>query len=153
MKGFVLFLAIAVFSLHGNGVVSKECTNIPTQLSSHRFSYELLKSNNETWRQGMFSHYHLIPTDDSAWSDLLPRKILREEDELGWQMMYQKIMHPGRFNLAADSLKEVSLHDVQLDSNSIHWRAQQTNLEYLLMLDVDNLVWSFRKTVGLPVEN
>ncbi|XP_039043422.1 uncharacterized protein LOC120182540 isoform X2 [Hibiscus syriacus] len=149
MKGFVLFLAIGVFLLR-DSVVSKECTNTPTQLSSHSFRYELLKSNNETWRQEMFSHYHLIPTDDSAWSDLLPRKILREEDELSWSMMYQKIKHPGRFNLAADSLKEVSLHDVRLDSNSIHWRAQETNLEYLLMLDVDNLVWSFRKTVGLP---
>ncbi|KAK8601919.1 hypothetical protein V6N13_058411 [Hibiscus sabdariffa] len=151
MKGFVLFLAIGVFLLCGS-VVSKECTNIPTQLSSHGFRYELLKSDNQTWRQEMFAHYHLIPTDDSAWSDLLPRRLLREGDELSWSMMYQKIKHPGRFNLAADSLKEVSLHDVRLDlgSNSIHWRAQQTNLEYLLMLDVDDLVWSFRKTAGLP---
>ncbi|XP_059665214.1 uncharacterized protein LOC132311345 isoform X2 [Cornus florida] len=28
--------------------------------------------------------------------------------------------------------------------------AQQTNLEYMLVLDVDRLVWSFRKTAGLP---
>uniref|UniRef100_A0A2N9J4V2 Alpha-L-arabinofuranosidase B arabinose-binding domain-containing protein n=1 Tax=Fagus sylvatica TaxID=28930 RepID=A0A2N9J4V2_FAGSY len=54
------------------------------------------------------------------------------------------------FNVSQDFLKEMSLHDVRLDPNSLHWRAQQTNLEFLLMLDVDNLVWSFRKTAGLP---
>ncbi|GLT82213.1 hypothetical protein SLE2022_006180 [Rubroshorea leprosula] len=37
-----------------------------------------------------------------------------------------------------------------LDPTSFHWRAQQTNLEYLLLLDVDRLVWSFRKTAELP---
>ncbi|KAK9032498.1 hypothetical protein V6N11_056758 [Hibiscus sabdariffa] len=98
----------------------------------------------------MFAHHHLIPTDDSAWSGLLPRKILRQEDELGWSMMYKRMKNPGSFNVAGDFLKEVSLHDVRLDSDSIHWRAQETNLKYLLMLDVDKLVWSFRKTAGLP---
>ncbi|CAL5344594.1 unnamed protein product [Camellia sinensis] len=49
-----------------------------------------------------------------------------------------------------DFLKEVSLHDMRLDPESKHGEAQQTNLEYLLMLDVDSLVWSFRKTAGLP---
>ncbi|OMO78120.1 hypothetical protein COLO4_24842 [Corchorus olitorius] len=58
--------------------------------------------------------------------------------------------NPGSFKVAGDFLKEVSLHDVRLDPNSIQGRAQQTNLEYLLMLDEDNLVWSFRKTAGLP---
>ncbi|XWS73515.1 hypothetical protein CRYUN_Cryun02cG0136000 [Craigia yunnanensis] len=148
MKGFVLFQVFGIFLLCGI-VVSKECTNIPTQLSSHSVRYELLKSQNETWKQEMFAHYHLIPTDDSAWSNLLPRKILRE-DELSWSMMYKKMKNPGSFKLAGDFLKEVSLHDVRLDANSIHGRAQQTNLEYLLMLDVDNLIWSFRKTAGLP---
>ncbi|KAJ0948877.1 putative beta-L-arabinofuranosidase, GH127 [Helianthus annuus] len=33
---------------------------------------------------------------------------------------------------------------------STHGQAQQTNLDYLLMLDVDSLVWSFRNTAGLP---
>ncbi|KAH9790046.1 proline-tRNA ligase (DUF1680) [Citrus sinensis] len=56
----------------------------------------------------------------------------------------------GDFKLPGDFLKEVSLHDVRLLPNSMHWRAQQTNLEYLVMLDVDRLVWSFRKTAGLP---
>ncbi|XP_075634422.1 uncharacterized protein LOC142606924 [Castanea sativa] len=98
----------------------------------------------------MFSHYHLIPTDDSAWSNLLPRKVLREEDEYSWAMMYRKMKNQGGFKFSGDFLKEVSLHDVRLDSNSMHGRAQQTNLEYLLLLDKDSLVWSFRKTAGLP---
>ncbi|XWS52490.1 hypothetical protein CRYUN_Cryun11dG0074600 [Craigia yunnanensis] len=149
MKGFVMFQVFGIFLLCGN-VVSKECTNSPTQLSSHSVRYELLKSQDESWKKEMFSHYHLIPTDDSAWSNLLPRKILREEDEFSWSMMYKEMKNPGSFKLAGDFLKEVSLHDVRLDSNSTHGRAQQTNLEYLLMLDVDNLVWSFRKTAGLP---
>ena len=46
-------------------------------------------------------------------------------------------------------LEEVSLHDVRLEPGSLYWRAQQTNLEYLLLLDVDRLVWSFRKQAGL----
>ncbi|KAF3968632.1 hypothetical protein CMV_007508 [Castanea mollissima] len=130
--------------------MSKECTNVPTQLSSHSLRYELLSSNNETWKEEMFSHYHLIPTDDSAWSNLLPRKVLREEDEYSWAMMYRKMKNQGGFKFSGDFLKEVSLHDVRLDSNSMHGRAQQTNLEYLLLLDEDSLVWSFRKTAGLP---
>ncbi|OMO68553.1 Alpha-L-arabinofuranosidase B [Corchorus capsularis] len=149
MKGFVMFQILVMLLLCGNAV-SKECTNTPTQLSSHSFRYELLKSNNETWKQEMFAHYHLIPTDESAWSNLLPRKVLREEDEFSWSMMYKKMKNQGSFKVAGDFLKEVSLHDVRLDPNSIQGRAQQTNLEYLLMLDEDNLVWSFRKTAGLP---
>lgn len=46
-------------------------------------------------------------------------------------------------------LKEMSLHDVRIDPDSVHAQAQQTNLEYLLLLDLDRLVWSFRKTSGL----
>ncbi|KAL4318308.1 hypothetical protein GQ457_18G004220 [Hibiscus cannabinus] len=149
MKGFALFQVFAIFSLCGS-VLSKECTNSLTQLSSHSFRYQLLKSKNETWEQEVFAHHHLIPTDDSAWSGLLPRKILRQEDELGWSMMYKRMKNPGSFKVSGDFLKEVSLHDVRLDSDSIHWRAQETNLKYLLMLDVDKLVWSFRKTAGLP---
>nr|GMD17792.1 uncharacterized protein LOC109235257 isoform X2 [Ipomoea batatas] len=96
----------------------------------------------------MFAHYHLIPTDDSAWSNLLPRKMLKEEDEFDWAMMYRKIKNSGHKGLG-NFLNEISLHDVRLDPNSIYGIAQQTNLEYLLSLDVDRLVWSFRKTAGL----
>ncbi|KAG6781719.1 hypothetical protein POTOM_014631 [Populus tomentosa] len=126
--------------------ISKERTNIPTQLSSHSFRYELLSSQNETWKEEMFEHYHLIPTDDSAWASLLPRKIPREEDEHSWEMMYRNLKSP--LKSSGNFLNEMSLHNVRLDPSSIHWKAQQTNLEYLLMLDVNNLVWSFRKTAG-----
>ncbi|XP_042509637.1 uncharacterized protein LOC122085222 [Macadamia integrifolia] len=149
---FFFFLVVWVFS--SGFVYGKECTNIPTQLSSHTYRYALLSSNNETWREEMFSLYHLIPTDDSAWANLLPRKILSEDaEELNWAMMYRRIKLSDNINRpqeAGSFLREVSLHDVRLDPNSLHGQAQLTNLEYLLMLDVDRLVWSFRKTAGLP---
>lgn len=149
MKAFCLFqLLILLVSI--NGALCKECTNIPTQLSSHTLRYELLSSNNESWREEMFSHYHLIPTDELAWSNLFPRRFLREEQEFEWIMTYRKLKNSAESNSPGDFLKEVSLHDVRLDPSSVQWRAQQTNLEYLLLLDVDSLVWSFRETAGLP---
>lgn len=141
-----LIITIALLLLYIISVLclAKECTNTPSQLSSHTFRNALLQSKNESLKTEMFSHYHLTPTDDTAWSSLLPRKMLREEeDEYGWTIMYRKIKNSDSF------LKEVSLHDVRLDPNTFHWRAQQTNLEYLLMLDVDSLAWSFRKAAGL----
>ncbi|KAG5227621.1 Alpha-L-arabinofuranosidase [Salix suchowensis] len=144
MKGLVVLVVLSMLCGFGT---SKECTNTPTQLSSHTFRYALLSSENETWKEEMFAHYHLTPTDDSAWANLLPRKILREEDEYSWAMMYRNLKSP--LKSSGNFLKEVSLHNVRLDPSSIHWQAQQTNLEYLLMLDVDSLVWSFRKTAGL----
>lgn len=150
---FPLFFLLLPFLLLCGFGECKECTNTPTQLSSHTFRYGLLASNNETWKAEMFSHYHdddhLIPTDDSAWANLLPRKILREEEEFNWAMEYRKMKNPG-FSSSGNFLKEVSLHNVRLDPSSLHWRAQQTNLEYLLLLDVDRLVWSFRKNAGFP---
>ncbi|CAN8236600.1 unnamed protein product [Cochlearia groenlandica] len=144
-------LIITIAMLYTSFVVvslAKECTNIPTQLSSHTFRYELLQSKNQTLKKEMFSHYHLTPTDDSAWSSLLPRKMLREEeDEYEWTLLYRKFKNSN--NASGNFLKDVSLHDVRLDPTSFHWRAQQTNLEYLLMLDVDRLTWSFRKEAGL----
>lgn len=147
MKSLVLL--VVFFGVLCGGVLSKECTNIPTQLSSHTLRYELLSSKNESWREEMFSHYHLTPTDDSAWSNLLPRKMLKEEEEFDWMMMYRKIKNSGGITGIDGLLNEVSLHDVRIEPNSTHGIAQQTNLEYLLMLDVDSLVWSFRKTAGL----
>lgn len=142
-----LFLLILLWGC----VVSKECTNSPTELSSHTFRYELLKSNNETWKEEMFSHYHLTPTDENAWLNLLPRKMLREEeDEFYWVMMYRKMKNQGAMKGDAGFLMEVPLEDVRLDPDSFHGRAQQTNLEYLLLLEADSLLWSFRKTAGLP---
>ncbi|KAK4370302.1 hypothetical protein RND71_009777 [Anisodus tanguticus] len=151
MKSLVLFklLGQLVFSVLYGGVVAidnKECINA---LSSHTLRYELMSSHNETLKQEIFSHYHLTPTDESAWSNLLPRKVLREEQKFDWEMMYRKIKNYGGLTEIDGILSEVSLHDVRLEPNSMYGVAQQTNLEYLLMFDVDRLVWSFRKTAGL----
>lgn len=98
----------------------------------------------------MFSHYHVTPTDDSMWAGLNARKILKEEERSGWDMLYRRIKYNnGSSDMKGNFLKEVSLHDVRLDPESVHGIAQQTNLEYLLMLDVDRLAWCFRKTAGL----
>ncbi|KAK4358963.1 hypothetical protein RND71_021192 [Anisodus tanguticus] len=151
MKSLVFFklLGLLFFSVLYGGVLaidSKECTNA---LSSHTLRYELMSSHNETLKQEILSHYHLTPTDESAWSNLLPRKVLREEEKFDWAVMYRKIKNSGGLSEIPGLLNEVSLHDVRLEPNSMYGVAQQTNLEYLLMLDVDKLVWSFRKTAGL----
>ncbi|KAH9613656.1 hypothetical protein KSS87_006964, partial [Heliosperma pusillum] len=110
-------------------------------------------SMNETWIKQRMSHnhddYHLTPTDDSAWSSLFPRKMLMEDDEISWNIMYKNIKYSDQFKLRGSFLSEISLHNVRLDPQSVHGQAQQTNLEYLLILDVDSLVWSFRKIAGL----
>uniref|UniRef100_A0A7N0THG0 Uncharacterized protein n=1 Tax=Kalanchoe fedtschenkoi TaxID=63787 RepID=A0A7N0THG0_KALFE len=144
-----LVLLVAVFQ----SIFAKECTNIPTELSSHTFQYQLFTSSNETWKEEVLSQRqgHLIHTDEETWASLLPRKVLRQQDDqYNWDMLYRKMKNPKGLKLPTGVLKEVSLHNVRLDQESIHGRAQQTNLEYLLMLDVDNLVWSFRKNAGLP---
>ncbi|KAL8103986.1 hypothetical protein AgCh_028272 [Apium graveolens] len=64
-------------------------------------------------------------------------------------MMHINAKNLGEFSGSRDFLKQVELKDVRLEPNSIHGHAQQTNLEYLLLLDVERLVWSFRKTAGL----
>ncbi|KAG7550454.1 Beta-L-arabinofuranosidase [Arabidopsis thaliana x Arabidopsis arenosa] len=145
--GLIITIALLLYTSFVLVCVAKECTNTPSQLSSHTFRNELLQSKNETLKTELFSHYHLTPTDDAAWSTLLPRKMLKEvADEFAWTMLYRKFKDS---NSSGNFLKEVSLHDVRLDPNSFHGRAQQTNLEYLLMLDVDGLAWSFRKEAGL----
>ncbi|KAL0435445.1 UNVERIFIED_CONTAM: hypothetical protein Sradi_0252400 [Sesamum radiatum] len=149
MNSLLLFNVLIVLSQLCGFVLCKECTNVPTPLSSHTFRYELMTSHNETWKKEVFAHYHLTPTDDSAWQTLFPRKMLREEDEPHWAAMYRKIKNSGGAKGIAGLLNEVALNDVRLDPSSLHGQAQQTNLEYLLMLDVDRLVWSFRKTAGL----
>ncbi|KAH7837636.1 hypothetical protein Vadar_016124 [Vaccinium darrowii] len=142
MSKLVLIVTLSSL-LFGYVLGIKECTNRPTKCNETD-RHQLLSVNSET------SHYHLTPTDDSAWSDLRPRKILFEEDERSWSMMYKKMkISVGYSNMSGGFLKEISLHNVRLDPESKHGEAQQTNLEYLLMLDVDTLVWSFRKTAGL----
>ncbi|KAL8488747.1 hypothetical protein ACS0TY_024875 [Phlomoides rotata] len=144
MLHFIVFaIAVVLSEFHVIVLCNKVCTN---QVTSHTLRYELLSSKNETWKQEMSSHYHVTPTDDSTWYSLFPRKMLREEDEHDWAMMYRNIKNSKSIQ---GLLNEVSLNDVRLDPKSMHGEAQQTNLEYLLMLDVDRLVWSFRKNAGL----
>lgn len=138
-------------------VFGKECTNTPTQLSSHTFRAQLMSSTNKTWKAEVLSHYHLNPTDESAWMDLRPRKLMNKEaptEEFDWLMLYRSMTGFGGVNTrktqGVNFLSEVSLHDVRLDPDSTFGRAQQTNLEYLLLLDIDRLVWSFRKQAGIP---
>jgi len=140
------FLFAFVAILLWGCVESKECTNNIAQ--SHAYRYQLLTSENETWN--IISHHNFAPKDDHdhVWADLLPRKLLKEEDVMLRKIEKVGVLKPP--HQGQDFLKEVSLHDVRLHEGSLHARAQQTNLEYLLMLDVDRLLWSFRKTAGLP---
>ncbi|KAK9673681.1 hypothetical protein RND81_12G183100 [Saponaria officinalis] len=75
--------------------------------------------------------------------------MLSEDSEFSWNIMYKKIKYSDHNKLKGSFLKEISLHNVRLNPQSLHGRAQATTLEYLLILDVDSLVWSFRKTAGL----
>ncbi|XP_071706513.1 uncharacterized protein [Rutidosis leptorrhynchoides] len=153
MKCSMFLEKLAIVLLLVECVNCKECTNTPTQLSSHTFRYALLNSNNETLKDEVHSIRHLTPTDESTWASLVPRKVLKEEkDELAWMMKYKKVkdLDDGS-GVGGGFLSELPLSDVRLDPDSIHGQAQQANLEYLLMLDVDRLVYSFRNTSGLPV--
>ncbi|GLJ40737.1 hypothetical protein SUGI_0842090 [Cryptomeria japonica] len=134
----------------------KECTNIPTQQSSHTLRYEVESSKDEAWKALVHSHFaHLTPTDENFWATL---KLSRRQDledaqeDFKWRMMYRRLRESNNNSVinGQNFLQEVPLHNVRVDPNSVYGEAQQTNLEYLLMLDVDNLVWSFRKTAGLP---
>ncbi|KAI3743205.1 hypothetical protein L1987_60911 [Smallanthus sonchifolius] len=144
-------LAVVILTLFYDSVFGKECTNRLTEISSHSIRHQLLNTNNNTWKEQVLSHNHLNPTADSTWAGLLPRKVLKQEDEYGWMMMYKQMKIQGvKSQVSGSFLNEVPLCDVRLDPDSIHGQAQQTNLEYLLMFDVDRLVWNFRMTAGLP---
>lgn len=110
----------------------KECTNTPS--SSHTIRYTSLFSANSRAFNGQLAEV-------AGFNSTTPDGIsltLREAMEINEPIV-----------LAEPFLQEVSLHDVFLHPDSAQGRAQQTNLEYLLMLDVDNLVWSFRNTSNL----
>eukprot|EP00252_Welwitschia_mirabilis_P018969 TRINITY_DN4265_c0_g1_i4.p1 TRINITY_DN4265_c0_g1~~TRINITY_DN4265_c0_g1_i4.p1 ORF type:complete len:519 (-),score=73.29 TRINITY_DN4265_c0_g1_i4:234-1790(-) len=163
---------LLILVLHSEVVWGKECTNTPPQLSSHSYRAALLASHNETWKKEVYSFWdqyhdalaglqHLIPDEEDAWSSLLSRRALvsrQDQDsatdqsaqEYNWRSLYRNIKHGLKSHSDDKFLLELSLHNVRLDPESRHGRAQQTNLEYLLMLDVDNLAWNFRTTAGLP---
>jgi hypothetical protein len=78
------------------------------------------------------SHYHVTPTEDSAWADLLPRKLSIEEHQHSWTVMYQKVKNSVAFKppVFFFSFSE----GVPLEDGSVHVDVQQANLEELLML-------------------
>ncbi|RCV22382.1 hypothetical protein SETIT_4G216100v2 [Setaria italica] len=146
------------------GVAAKECTNIPTELSSHTVRARLEAADDPgapEWRLRELFRGHLTSTDEAAWMDLMPPcgglraaaddPVGAEEEEFDWAMLYRSLkgqqLLPG-----GGGGSRVSLHDVRLDpdGDAAYGRAQRTNLEYLLLLDVDSLVWRFRAQAGLP---
>uniref|UniRef100_J3MFT4 Non-reducing end beta-L-arabinofuranosidase-like GH127 catalytic domain-containing protein n=1 Tax=Oryza brachyantha TaxID=4533 RepID=J3MFT4_ORYBR len=138
--------------------VAKECTNVPTQLSSHTVRARLQATPGAAeWRWREEFHDHLNPTDEAAWMDLLPLRTAFPSaaagEEFDWAMLYRSLRGAASGDgYGGGFLEEVSLHDVRLDvdGDGVYGRAQQTNLEYLLLLDADRLVWSFRTQAGLP---
>ena len=166
--GIVVLLAAAA---DFRGAEAKSCTNaFPGLTSSHteRAAAQLRPGPPAMALQPVVHGHghdhdhgheqHLTPTDESTWMSLMPRRALQREEAFDWLMLYRKLRgattataggapRPGA--AAGAFLSEASLHDVRLEPGSLYWRAQQTNLEYLLLLDVDRLVWSFRKQAGL----
>lgn len=149
MAAAVLGIVVLATAAALQGAEGKLCTNAFPGLSSHterataQLAAPALDHDHEQ---------HLTPTDESAWMSLMPRRALRQEEAFDWLMLYRKLRGAGgdlRPGVAGPFLSEASLHDVRLESDTMYWRAQQTNLEYLLLLDVDRLVWNFRKQAGL----
>uniref|UniRef100_A0A0E0G396 Alpha-L-arabinofuranosidase B arabinose-binding domain-containing protein n=1 Tax=Oryza nivara TaxID=4536 RepID=A0A0E0G396_ORYNI len=171
----VVFLAAAV-----DGVAGKDCTNgFPGLTASHTERaaaaaelrpdgeveaarvLDLLLPHGHGHGDDHDGDRHLTPTDESTWMSLMPRRLLASpassprRDAFDWLMLYRNLRGSGSGAgaIAASGgalLAEASLHDVRLQPGTVYWQAQQTNLEYLLLLDVDRLVWSFRTQAGLP---
>lgn len=161
----LLLRAVATALVLAMAVTAKECTNVPTQLSSHTVRARLQGTPAaEEWRLRELFHDHVNPTEESTWMDLLPLAATSgaaPAEEFDWAMLYRALKSGVGSSTAAQQqqqqqkrppvLEEASLHDVRLDpGDAVYGRAQQTNLEYLLLLDVDSLVWSFRTQAGLP---
>ncbi|EHA8589726.1 hypothetical protein COCNU_scaffold012102G000010 [Cocos nucifera] len=145
--GRLVFLVAAAFSPPAAAI---ECTNYisnraPGSNTEKYGTHYQQARMNDTWLHGFLSRYHLTPSDDAAWMGLPP------ENRLHWAILYRSMKRPGPAPgwKGGSFLKETPLHGVRLDPDSVHGQAQQTNLEYLLLLDPDRLVWSFRKTAGL----
>ncbi|MQM17637.1 hypothetical protein Taro_050611 [Colocasia esculenta] len=135
---------ILVACLLSPTALGKDCTNSLPQ--SHTLRYQMWTTKNATWKAELLSHYaHGNPTE-SCPTGVDPSR----DEHLDWATLYRSMRSSqGYPAVVGGFLREVSLHDVRLDPDSRIWLAQRTNLEYLLMLDVDRLVWSFRKQAGL----
>jgi hypothetical protein len=162
-SGPSLVVVVVALAMVAAVATAKECTNVPTQLSSHTVRARLQATPGaEEWRLRELFHEHVNPTEESTWMDLLPLAATAgaaSTEELDWAMLFRALKGGAVGSSSAEGLQqqrppvlvEASLHDVRLDpGDEVYGRAQQTNLEYLLLLDVDRLVWSFRKQAGLP---
>ena len=137
MKMKILLWTFIVLVLCGSCAAS-DCTSNPGELASHTYRYKYLRSQNESWR----AELEQMPSPKS-------RKLLINKNN-DWEMGYSKIKNMEISSPVEAIMKEISLHDVRLIEGSMHAQAQKTNFEYLLMLNVDSLLWNFRKTSGLP---
>ncbi|XP_059668882.1 uncharacterized protein LOC132313967 [Cornus florida] len=159
-SSMVMMFSVAgvVLSLLCVRALGKECVNNFGRISI-RAQYG--DSANETWKEELLKEYDVYRRDVldgpdallSASSYFPTGKPLTEEDI--WKLLPAKMRNV--YNSTGfqrpNTLQGVSLHDVRItDPNSIYWQAQQTNLDYMLMLDVDSLVWSFRDTADLPTK-
>jgi uncharacterized protein len=148
----VLGIAVLVAAAAWRGAEGKLCTNAFPGLASHTERAAAQLQSAPLLESAHLDHdraQHLTPTDESAWMSLMPRRALRREEAFDWFMLYRKLRGAAGDPRPGPFLSEVSLHDVRLEPDTLYWRAQQTNLEYLLLLDVDRLVWNFRKQAGL----
>nr|CAB3468412.1 unnamed protein product [Digitaria exilis] len=118
-------LAVVMAAAAAVVATAKECTNIPTQLSSHTVRARLQSTPDAAerrWRE--LFHDHLNPTDEAAWMDLMPPPRAAagagEDEELDWAMLYKSLKGQvpgsgGGGGGGGEFLEEVSLHDVRLD--------------------------------------
>ncbi|OMO90628.1 Six-hairpin glycosidase-like protein [Corchorus capsularis] len=116
----LFFILVLSFSQWG-AANCKVCTNFNTDIAEDK-------------RKAAAAPHHEHPAD------------IHSLDEFNWAKMKRKLE---RFKVPDHFLKQVPLHNVRLDPKGLHGRAQKMTLDYLLMLDVDRLVWSFRKTASL----
>ncbi|KAL3689924.1 hypothetical protein R1sor_016233 [Riccia sorocarpa] len=124
--------------LSGGIAIAKECTNIPTE-SSHTLRALVFRGN---------------ASDEAEFSDgskiWMPFSWEKSSGIIQPHVAPRPTFTRGLGSIQKVALREVPLHRVRIDPDSDEGRAQETNLRYLLMLDVDRLVWSFRQNAGLP---
>jgi hypothetical protein len=154
---------------------AKECTNIPTEYFSHSLrarsiplqqlhyasasldnlgKTDVVTSVESSLREAALSSFQEL--EQSSAEKLLPQlrrsfseKPLQGDFSVGQEQDVKFGRSRSQNGTVKGILKEVSLHNVRLTPGSPQAVAQETNLQYLLMLDVDRMVWNFRKTAGL----
>ncbi|KAH7674126.1 Beta-L-arabinofuranosidase GH127 protein [Dioscorea alata] len=150
---FIVFVILVLASMD-HEVSAMNCTNV---INSTTFHSMLMASKNETWRNEIISiHEHFLQQDgQNPWNEanMKNNASTAAQTEFEWAMLYKSMKMPEMVNegMAKDKfLVEVGLENVRFDWNSKYGLAQVTNTEYLLMLNVDRLLFSFRTEAGLP---